>query len=185
MYTRILVALDGSETSSRALDTALQLAQQSGAQLTPLYVIDIPVLPFDAPGYDPSIVRDAFRDEGARVMADAAKRMTDHGVHGTPTIVEVEPPGEDVAHRIRLAAQALPADLIVMGTHGRRGFRRLVLGSVAERVLRTAPCAVLLIPAHGEVHPDQPEPVHNAASEQLREKQSPEKQSPESAKEPS
>jgi nucleotide-binding universal stress UspA family protein len=64
-----------------------------------------------------------------------------------PRVVEVTPPGEDVAHRINQTAGEWHADLIVMGTHGRRGFQRMVLGSVAERVLRGAACPVLMIPA--------------------------------------
>ncbi len=147
MYSKILTALDGSETSMLALDAAVQLAHECGAQLHPVYVVDMPVLAFDAPGFDPSILRDAFYDEGKRVIGEARNRMAKHGVTGSPRIVEIAPPGEDVAQRIQLAAAECGADLIVMGTHGRRGFRRLVLGSVAERVLRSAHCPVLLIPA--------------------------------------
>jgi nucleotide-binding universal stress UspA family protein len=147
MYTHILVALDGSETASHALDAALQLARESNAQLQPLYVIDVPTIAFDAPGFDPSIVRDAFVEESKRVLADARERMEKHGVAGTTRVVEVTPPGEDIAQRVLLAARDAHTDLIVLGTHGRRGFRRLVLGSVAERVLRSATLPVLIIPA--------------------------------------
>ncbi|PFH20665.1 universal stress protein [Burkholderia sp. JKS000303] len=153
MYSNILVALDGSETSSRALDTALTLASESGARLTPVYVVDFLVPAYDMYGYDPSILIDAFREEGLRVTEDAAKRMQARGVAGTPQIANVEPVGEDVAQRIVLVAKETGADLIVMGTHGRRGFRRLVLGSVAERVLRHAACPVLMIPASGAPAP--------------------------------
>ncbi|KWK49259.1 universal stress protein UspA [Burkholderia stagnalis] len=143
----ILVALDGSETSSSALDAALTLASESAARLTPVYVVDYFLPVYDMYGYDPSILLDAFREEGQRVTQDAAKRMKTRGVSGTPRMVTVEPVGEDVAQRILIVAKEIDADLIVMGTHGRRGFRRLVLGSVAERVLRRAACPVLLIPA--------------------------------------
>lgn len=145
MYSRIVVALDGSETASYAFDTALELAHDTGAQLQPLYVIDVPVIAFDVPGYDPSIVRNAFDEEGQLIMARARNRMAKRGVSGAPRVVEVTPPSEDVAHCIQRAATAWHADLIVMGTHGRRGVRRLVLGSVAERVLRCATCPVLLV----------------------------------------
>ncbi|MGU7780949.1 universal stress protein [Burkholderia sp. PU8-34] len=148
MYSNILVALDGSETSSQALDAALTLASESGARLTPVYVIDFLVPAYDVAGYDPSILIDAFREEGLRVTDDAAKRMAAHGVPGTPQIVDTDP-GENVAERILIVARQTGADLIVMGTHGRRGIRRLVLGSVAERVLRGATRPVLMITAHG------------------------------------
>ncbi|RQS58828.1 universal stress protein [Burkholderia sp. Bp8986] len=147
MYSNILVALDGSDTSSRALDAALNLAAETGARLTPVYVVDFLVPAYDTYGYDPSILIDAFREEGLRVTEDAARRMKARDVAGTPQIYNVAPAGEDVAHRIVGLAGETGADLIVMGTHGRRGFRRLFLGSVAERVLRQATCPVLMIPA--------------------------------------
>lgn len=148
MYSNILVALDGSDTSSRALDAALNLASETGARLTPVYVVDFLVPAYDTYGYDPSILIDAFREEGLRVTEDAAKRMKAHDVAGTPQISNVAPAGEDIPQRIVGLANEIAADLIVMGTHGRRGFRRLVLGSVAERVLRHATCPVLMIPAN-------------------------------------
>ncbi|WP_321786279.1 universal stress protein [Burkholderia pyrrocinia] len=147
MYSNILVALDGSDTSSRALDAALTLASETGARLTPVYVVDFLVPAYDTYGYDPSILIDAFREEGLRVTDDAAKRMKARNVSGTPQISNVAPAGEDIPQRIVSLADEIGADLIVIGTHGRRGFRRLVLGSVAERVLRLARCPVLTIPA--------------------------------------
>lgn len=157
MYTRIVVALDGSETASHALDAALNLARDTGAQLLPVYVIDLPVFALDVPGYNPSIVRNAFEEEGRRVTAQARERMAQRGVRGTPRVTEVTPPGEDVANCIQRAAADWHADLIVMGTHGRRGVRRMVLGSVAERVLRCATCPVLLVSSHMKI------PTHVAA----------------------
>ena len=148
MYSRILVALDGSETASRAFDTALEIARDTGAQLQPLYVIDLPVLAFDVPGCDPSTVRRAFEKEGRGIAALAHERMAKYGVSGRPRVVEVNPPGEDVANRIQRAAADWHADLIVLGTHGQRGARRTGLGSVAERVLRCATCPVLLVSSH-------------------------------------
>ena len=151
MYSRILVALDGSPTASGALDAALQLAHVTGAQLQPLYVIDMPVLAYDVPGFDPSMVRDAYVAEGRIVSADAQARLTREGVQGAPRTVEVELGVEDIAQCIERAAADWHADLIVMGTHGRRGVQRLVLGSVAERVLRNAHRPVLLVPARAAV----------------------------------
>jgi nucleotide-binding universal stress UspA family protein len=147
MYSRILVALDGSATASAALDAAIRLARDTGAQLQPLYVIDIPLIAYDVPGFDPSIVRDACVEEGRIISTDAEARMTREHVKGTPRTVEVESGTEDVAQCIERAAADWHADLIVMGTHGRRGVQRMVLGSVAERVLRNAHRPVLLIPA--------------------------------------
>ena len=147
MHQRILVALDGSDNASRALDAALDLAAGSGAQLMPLYVIDVPIIAFDVPGFDPSIIGDGLAEEGKRIAADAQSRMARRSVTGTARVMQAGLPGEDVAHCIVTTASQWNADLIVIGTHGRRGFRRLVLGSVAERVLRSACCPVLTIPA--------------------------------------
>ncbi len=74
IYRHILAAIDGSETSARAFDAALQLARESGAELQPLYVVDVPTMVDDAPGYGPSIVRDAFLEEG--------KHVADTRLHG-------------------------------------------------------------------------------------------------------
>lgn len=147
MYQRILAPIDGSDTSARAFDTALRFAHESKAQLVPLYVVDVPLVGADAPGYDPTIVRDALYEEGSRVNAEALAKMKRDGVPGTPRIVETSPLGNDIAHSILRVANEWAADVVVMGTHGRRGFRRLILGSVAERFLRIATCPVLLIPA--------------------------------------
>jgi nucleotide-binding universal stress UspA family protein len=150
VYTRILVPLDGSETAWNALETALQLAVDMQAELRPIYVIDVPVLAFDSPGFDPSLLRDAFEEEARRVTTKAEARMKERGVTGAARVEEVSGPGEDVAERILLAAGDWRADLIVMGTHGRRGLRRLVLGSVAERVLRSTTLPVLLVSSRAQ-----------------------------------
>ncbi|MDW9233669.1 universal stress family protein [Burkholderia cepacia] len=163
MYSNILVALDGSDTSSRALDAALTLAAETGARLTPVYVVDFLVPAYDMYGYDPSILVDAFREEGLRVTEDAARRLKARDVAGTPQISNVEPAGEDIPRRIVRLADETGADLIVMGTHGRRGFQRLFLGSVAERVLRLATCPVLMIPAN--CPPEKPAETATASTE--------------------
>ncbi|OAJ53511.1 universal stress protein [Paraburkholderia ginsengiterrae] len=149
MYKRILVAVDGSETSSRALTAAVELARESDARLQPLYVVDMPLMSYDVPGYDPSYVRDALVEDGRHVLADAAARMASRDVTGSPRMVETDlMSGDDIARSIQLAARKFGADVVVMGTHGRRGVRRLVLGSVAEHFLRIATCPILLISAH-------------------------------------
>ncbi|MDR6207985.1 universal stress protein [Paraburkholderia graminis] len=147
MYKKILVAVDGSETSSRALAAAVDLARASGARLQPLFVVDVPLLSYDVPGYDPSYVRNALVEEGKHVLDAAAALMAASGVKGPPRLVETELAGDDIAHRIQLAADEFGADVVVMGTHGRRGVQRLMLGSVAERFLRIATSPVLLISA--------------------------------------
>lgn len=147
MYSKILVALDGGAISSQVFDSALALASAMHAQLHPLYVVDSTVPVLEAPGYDPTFLIDAFREEGKNIVDDTTKQMAERGVAGTPHVVEVDL-GTSIAHGILIVARDLGADLIVMGTHGRRGMRRLMLGSVAEEVLRSADVPVLMINAH-------------------------------------
>jgi nucleotide-binding universal stress UspA family protein len=148
MYKTILAPIDGSATSARAFDTALQLARDNDAELRAVYVVDNPLVVYDSPGYDPSILRDAMCEEGKRVTDAALAKMQLEKVRGTVRIDEVELSVDSIADRILNMATAMQADLVVMGTHGRRGFRRLVLGSVAERFVRLASCPVLLVPSH-------------------------------------
>jgi nucleotide-binding universal stress UspA family protein len=146
MYTRILVAVDGSDTSRRAFDAALELAKAMGATLQPFYVIENTPMYFDAPGYDPSILRNQMIVQGTELAAEFDRLMEEKGVAGAMVTGEASSL-EDVPTLVLNAAQAFRADLIVMGTHGRRGFQRLILGSVAERCVRQATLPVLLIPS--------------------------------------
>ena len=152
MYQHILAPIDGSETSLCALKAAIQIARDNGAELVPLYVIDIPLLSYDAPDVDPSTALKAFKEEGERLKADSLAAMQRENVKGMPHVVELVVPGSDTAQRILEEAQAIHADLVVMGTHGRRGFKRFALGGVTERFMRMAPCHVLLVPSSVESH---------------------------------
>lgn len=146
MYTRILVPIDGSAIANHAFDEALMIARATGAELQPLYVVDVPPVSLEATAAFYVDIRDAYVKEGAELSVEAAERLKRAGVPGAPRVVEVELTGDDIAHRILESAQEYGADLVVMGTHGRRGWRRMVLGSVAEHFLRLSPWPVLLVP---------------------------------------
>ncbi|KQR76558.1 universal stress protein UspA [Burkholderia sp. Leaf177] len=146
MFNRIVVAIDGSRTSSRAFATALELAATHHAVLQPFYVIDEAPIYYDVPGYDPSILRTQLADQGVTLAAETNAAMKQRGVEGQVLVSEASS-AEDVAELVLKAAAAFNADLLVMGTHGRKGFQRLILGSVAERCLRQATLPVLLIPS--------------------------------------
>ena len=146
MYKRILVAVDGSETSRRAFDAALELAKAMGSTLQPFYVIENTPMYFDAPGYDPSILRNQMIAQGNELAEQMNKTLQERGVQGTMLTAEASSL-DDVPALVLNAAKANGADLIVMGTHGRRGFQRLILGSVAERCVRQSALPVLLIPS--------------------------------------
>ncbi|RKP47698.1 universal stress protein [Pararobbsia silviterrae] len=147
MYKKILVPMDGSDPSRRALLEALSLAGLTHGTVRVIYVVDEPAL-FAMSGYfDPTAVRQAIEDDANTVTAAARETMRTSGVTGDTQIIESDNIGEDVATSIETAATAYGADLVVMGTHGRRGVRRMVIGSVAERFLRVSTCPVLLIRA--------------------------------------
>lgn len=150
MYKRILVPIDGSPTAQRAFNYALAMARESRAELIPVYVIDIPMLAYEAPGFDPSLVRDALLETGEQLKKEAAAAMRRDDIKGTPRVLEVDIPGSSIPDRILQEARATHCDLVVMGTHGRRGVQRLMLGSVAERFARMSCCPVLLVPGSVE-----------------------------------
>ncbi|MBI3480838.1 MAG: universal stress protein [Nitrosomonadales bacterium] len=144
MYQRILVPIDGSPTSERALQEALKLAAGK-AQLRLVYVLE-EVYPLDAEGYafiDHAALQEAVRKTGERALAQAAKTAGRVGITAETALLEAA--GERVASVIDDAALNWQADLIVIGTHGRSGLSRLLLGSVAEDVVRGASVPVLLV----------------------------------------
>ena len=146
MYKRIVVAVDGSEISERAIEAALPLCREMGAVMQPLYVINQSPIEYEIPAYDPTILRNAIREEGRSVTVRAVEKMRQFGVLGSARIVDATG-FEDVAQVIVASAVEFDADLLIMGTHGRRGFRRLMLGSVAEHALRLSRIPILLVPA--------------------------------------
>ena len=143
MYQRILVPVDGSATSIRGLDEAIRLAKLTGASLHLVHVLDRPVfLGLDAYHTD---VFGALRREGAAVLEQMKARVVAAGVDVTTFVSEVLP--GRVCDVVIEQAKASGADLIVLGTHGRRGIGRVLLGSDAEQIVRVASTPVLLIRA--------------------------------------
>jgi nucleotide-binding universal stress UspA family protein len=148
MYKHIMVAVDGSQTSNLALEEAIRLAGEQHASLKLIHVVDQTLINWDEGGWlDYSAMQEALSKAGQKIIDDAAQRVRAAGLE-TETAV-VESVARRLADVIAEEAGRWPADLIVMGTHGRRGFDRLLLGSVAEGVVRTAPAPVLLIKKGG------------------------------------
>ncbi|AIO30928.1 universal stress family protein [Burkholderia cenocepacia] len=145
MYEKIMVAVDGSASSKQALAEALKLAKAGGAQLSIVYVVDKSVLFTYAGRFDPHALVEEIRSDGAKVLREAEQLVAQAGASGEAELVETESIGEDVAERLQRYVKEHRIDLAVVGTHGRRGFRRVLLGSVAERFLRGSNCPVLLI----------------------------------------
>ncbi|MEJ8837882.1 universal stress protein [Ramlibacter sp. AN1133] len=141
MYKRILVPVDGSETSNRALVAALQMARETSGRVRLLHAID-ELAYLSAFEYSGQVL-EAARKGGARTLEDAAAIATASGVPADHKLVEVT--GQRLGEVVADEARNWDADLIVIGTHGRRGVSRVLLGSGAEQVLRLAPVPVLAV----------------------------------------
>jgi nucleotide-binding universal stress UspA family protein len=144
MYQRILVPLDGSVTAERGLREAIDLAALTHAVLHLLYVTDdFQVLAGmgSIEGFQDTL--DGLRRYGDALLAKARAACAEAGVRAEASLRELT--HETVADAIVAEARESACDLIVMGTHGRRGIRRLTMGSQAELVLRGSPTPVLLV----------------------------------------
>jgi nucleotide-binding universal stress UspA family protein len=140
MYKRILVPVDGSETSNRALVAALQMARDSAGRVRLLHVVDelAYVNGFEYSGQ----VLEAACKSGARALEDA---LAIANASGVPVDTKLVQGTQRLGDAVSGEARSWEADLVVVGTHGRRGVSRMVLGSGAEQVLRLAPVPVLAV----------------------------------------
>jgi nucleotide-binding universal stress UspA family protein len=146
IYQRILVPIDGSATSERSLQEAIRLADGK-ARLRMIYVLE-EILPLNAEDYtyiDYAALQETARHAGERALAQAAAKVQPSGMTAETALLEAS--GEHIASVIKDDALHWQADLIVIGTHGRSGLSRLLLGSVAEGVVRGASVPVLLVRA--------------------------------------
>ena len=159
MFRQVLVAVDGSATANRGLKAAIGLATDLHATLGIVHVIDglAGVSYVGDMGYVPADFVDKMLDDlrksGTRILARAQATARDSGVESKTVLAETR--GGTVADTILAEARKLRADVIVLGTHGRRGLRRVLMGSDAEAVLREARIPVLLVraPVASEVKP--------------------------------
>jgi nucleotide-binding universal stress UspA family protein len=144
MYQRILVPVDGSATAERGLREAITLAKGQDTRLLLLHIVDDYTMLIEtgsAANYD-EMLR-GMRQYGLDVLNKSKHVVEEAGVHCETLLREVT--GKRVADVIIEQAAQHNCDLIVMGTHGRRGFSRLALGSAAEGVARSSPQPVLLV----------------------------------------
>ena len=143
MYDDILVPTDGSPASDAAIDHAIDLADRYGARLHALYVVDGSAYSTLEAGSE--VVIDALESEGEQATDRVADAAAAAGVETTTTVTS------GTAYRaIREYADEQAIDMIVMGTHGRKGLDRYLLGSVTERVVRTADVPVLTVRQSGD-----------------------------------
>jgi nucleotide-binding universal stress UspA family protein len=146
MYRRILVAVDGSKTSNLALKEAVKLAKEQRATLRLLHVVDQTTVHTTEVPYWFDDYEKTMRDAGLRELAKCAASVKTARVKIDTKLVVARM--QNIGDTINKEAKRWAANLIVIGTHGRRGFDRLLLGSVAERVIRRAVKPVLIIHGH-------------------------------------
>jgi nucleotide-binding universal stress UspA family protein len=149
MFRRILVPIDGSPPSRRGLDEAIMLARDQAARLCLLHVVDDSIVTrsLDGVSYMPASYIDDFTKgltaAGKRLLTRAEAKARARRVKVETVLLETT--GRRVADVIVSEAKKWRADVIVLGTHGRGGLSRVVLGSDAELVVREAPVPVLLV----------------------------------------
>jgi nucleotide-binding universal stress UspA family protein len=151
LVQHVLVPIDFSATADRALEYALALAQQLQARLTLLHVFDL--TPVTLGEMMPSVAAtylEAQETDAQHLLQASRERVQHAGLQGESLLVQGTP-----MHAIVDTASEQGVDLIIMGTHGRTGLAHVFLGSVAEHVIRQAPCPVLVIRKALEV-PDTP-----------------------------
>lgn len=145
MYQRILVAIDGSQAAQLALEQALNIAEVADSTVTAVFVAEHAAQMIDIGTglLDESAWTGASAEAALATLEDARAFFEQRGVRGVTRIVDAY--GEDVVSVLSRVADTCEADLVVMGTHGRRGIGRLLLGSIAEAFVRRANMPVLLV----------------------------------------
>lgn len=150
MYQRILMPVDGSACAERAVQEGLKLAAELNAEVLFLHAIEDPLAAgYATPESLPYAARLAedLRQEAERILSDAMQRAEDAGVRASTRLVEHRDPIEAIREA------EVDADLVVMGTHGRRGMQRWMFGSVAEGALRRSGKPFLVIRTDGQGGP--------------------------------
>lgn len=146
MYKRVLVPIDGSVISNVGLEEAAKLAKLCGANLRLIHVVDPTVYITGYETLGPRTEQDtaAMAAAGQDLLDDGKGRAATKGVVNVDTVL-IEHSAARISERIVEHAKSWGADLIVMGTHGRRGMGRVLLGSDAEQTARIAPVPVMLV----------------------------------------
>jgi nucleotide-binding universal stress UspA family protein len=145
MYKKILVPVDGSLTSDAGLEEAIKLAKITGAQIRLLHTVDDMPFVMQAEGYGAvsGDVRKSFVERAELLLENARARVVSAGVDADTVMSESM--GARLVDQVLSQIGQWGADLVVLGTHGRRGIGRMVMGSDAEGVARVSPVPVLLV----------------------------------------
>ena len=154
MYQRILVPIDGSPTSDTGLDEAVKLAKLTGARMRLVHVVQLsPPFVTGLETYTGDVLG-LLSETGSAILSEAKARVAASGVEVDTFI----PPtfGERVSDVVCEQARLWKADLIVIGSHGRRGVKRFLIGSDAEQIVRSAPVPVLMVRMPAGAAPGKP-----------------------------
>lgn len=144
MYARIMVPIDGSDPSHRGLDEAIELARHLKSRIYLVHVVEpwVMVTPETMPATVLQVTEDV-RSAGQALLNQCKSKVAQAGIEVDTELIESL--GASAGEHIVRKAREVNADLIVCGTHGRRGIRRMVMGSDAEYIVRRAPAPVLLV----------------------------------------
>jgi len=140
MYKKILIATDGSKNSERAVQHGIKLAKPLNAEVIGTYIIDISAFLTLPETVVWDNVKDLLHKEGEKAAEFIKKEAEKEGVR-VKTIVKEGSPSKDIVE----IAEKENADVIIVGTAGRTGLDRFLLGSISEKVVRTAKCPVIVI----------------------------------------
>lgn len=144
MYSKILVPLDGGKTSERALREAVALAKLTRGRLALLHVVDdYPMMVEMSAAIDFDAVRRQLRTQGEEIVEKGRVMAAAEGVEADTSVTDITQ--GRVADAILKAVDSTHSELVVMGTHGRRGFNHLVMGSDAEAVVRQCKVPVMVV----------------------------------------
>lgn len=149
LFRRILVAIDGSPPSQLALSKAIRLAVDAAADLRIVHAVELDTQSEEIS--DLAEYEDAVRRDASTLLQEASVQAAAMAVQADTAQLERGTLQESIGELVAAEAERWGADLLVLGTHGRRGVSRFLLGSVAESVARRATMPVLLVPA-GTVH---------------------------------
>ena len=141
LFSKILVPIDFGEPSARALEIAGALAKDTGGTITILHVFDVPAS-YAGMGISPVELLAPMWEAGKKQLEDTLSKLKATVPDATEEIARGVPWREILA-----VIERDRPDLVVMGTHGRRGVQRMLLGSVAEKIVRVSPVPVLTVPA--------------------------------------
>jgi len=140
MFDKILVPIDGSKGSERALQVAAEVAQRFGSKVVLVFVAEPPGMLYP-PGLSYVDLMDSTTKWGREIVGSAAEKLQKGGISEVEKHVREGHPAQVILDSVA----EWKVDLVVMGTHGRRGLDRVLLGSVAEEVVRRSPVPVITV----------------------------------------